>query len=427
MIEEYKIDVNPNKLISLFPPLIHESLECIYCALPLYYKRKSKTSSYSIIEFFCVECGHKEGNHYNRPLVCSCSLCSEKSAEAARVKREEDLEKIFQEHSLDKRLMLQYSALTFSHKCYLLSLFLMQSELEHNRIKPLSNTGSAVDLSPSFDFDNEIILKLHADSVIIVDPNSPFSVFDPRDEFKSFYYRDAFWIVNVTLDGSSRLSLEELFQIIYVELRDGILPKWKDEIKELVFRLAEEEVVRYLNLCLEQLQLPDAPKKTKKVIEEIVKEFSVSEIYYFIKKATDNAHLFFAKGKAESRNHAVNTIPSKIVYLANRASNEGWDVYKYNRTYGTERSQLSIVLFDLVIGGGDSLAFYTSPETLWNDDLNRIFNDFKLDEETSKKTNCTNCGSVDLAIESNENILTLLCNKCGEQQLFTHLKINKID
>ncbi len=34
LIEEYGIDAHPNKLVSLFPPLMHESLECIYCALP---------------------------------------------------------------------------------------------------------------------------------------------------------------------------------------------------------------------------------------------------------------------------------------------------------------------------------------------------------------------------------------------------------
>lgn len=351
-------------------------------------------------------------------MVCSCSPCAEQRAEAARLKREADLEKISHEYALDKRVMLQYPELSFSHKCYLLSLFLMQSELEHNRIKPLSNTDSAVDLSPSFEFDNEIILKLHADSVLVVDPNSPFAAFDPSDEFKSFYYRDVFWVINVTLDGVNRLTLEDLFKLVYVELRDGILPEWEGDIKELVFRLAEEEVARYLNVCLEQLQLPDAPKKTNEVIREILKEFSVSEIYYFVKKATDNAHLFYAKGKAESRKHAVNTIPSKLVYLANRASNECWDVYKYNRTYSTERSQLSIVLFDLVIGGGDDLAFYKSPETLWNEDLHRIFSSFKSTEEVSEKANCVNCGSGEFTIETSENTLTLLCSQCGERQQF---------
>ncbi|MDW1745767.1 hypothetical protein [Vibrio sp. Vb2531] len=422
LMDEYGIDAHPNKLVSLFPPLKHESLECVYCALPLFYKRKSKTTSSYSSEYFCLECDHKEGYHYNRQLVCSCSPCAEQRAEAARLKREADLEKISHEYALDKRVMLQYPELSFSHKCYLLSLFLMQSELEHNRIKPLSNTDSAVDLSPSFGFDNEIILKLHADSVLVVDPNSPFAAFDPSDEFKSFYYRDVFWVINVTLDGVNRLTLEDLFKLVYVELRDGILPEWEGDIKELVFRLAEEEVARYLNVCLEQLQLPDAPKKTNEVIREILKEFSVSEIYYFVKKATDNAHLFYAKGKAESRKHAVNTIPSKLVYLANRASNECWDVYKYNRTYSTERSQLSIVLFDLVIGGGDDLAFYKSPETLWNDDLHRIFSSFKSTEEVSEKANCVNCGSGEFTIETSENTLTLLCSQCGERQQFYAFK-----
>ncbi|EOW2079488.1 hypothetical protein [Vibrio mimicus] len=417
LIEEYGIDAHPNKLVSLFPPLMHESLECIYCALPLFYKRKSKTSSYST-EYFCLECDHKEGYNFNRQLVCSCSQCSMKRAEAERIKRENDLEKICQEYNLDKRVMLKYSTLSFSHKCYLLSLFLIQSDLEKNRIKPLNNSGSVVDLSPSFDFDNEIILKLHADTVIVVDPNSPLTAFDASKDFKSFYYRDVFWIINVTIDGLNRLSLEDLFKLVYVELRSGILPEWESDLKELVFRLAEEEVIRYLNVCLEQLDLPDAPKKTNEVIKEVLKDFSVSEIYYFVKKATDNAYLFYAKGKAESRKHAVNTIPSKIVSLANRATNEGWDVYKYNRINGTERSQVSIVLFDLVIGGGDDLAFYKSPEILWNDDLNRIFNGFKSKDETSNETSCVCGGSLEFTIETGESSLTLQCNECGERRQF---------
>ncbi|WP_318513212.1 hypothetical protein [Photobacterium leiognathi] len=418
LMEEYGIDAPPNKLVSLFPPVIHESLLCAYCALPLFYKRKSKTGSSYSMEYFCLECEHKEGHHYNRPLVCTCTPCSEKRAEAARAKRAADLEKIYQEYDLEKKVMLKYSDLSFRHKCYLLSLFLMQSESELNRIKPLNNSGSAVDLSPTDNFDNEIILKLHRDRVIAVDACSPFSAFDPSDDFKSFYYRDVFWVVNVSLDGSRRLSLEELFKLVYVELRDGIQLEWEEDLKALVFKLAEEEVAKYLGICLEQLQLPDAPKKTSEVIKEILNEFSVSETYYFIKKATENAHLFYAKGKAESRKHAVNTIPSKVLYLATRASNEGWDVYKYNRIYGTERSQLNIVLFDLVIGGGDDIAFYKSPEDLWNNDLYKIFDRSESNEEAGKDTNCSNCGSVDITIKTDKNTLTLLCTQCGERQQF---------
>ena len=418
LMEEYGIDARPNKLLSLFPPLKHESLECMYCALPLFYRRKGKTSSSDSSEYFCLKCGHKEGYHYSRKLICSCSPCAEKHAEAARLKHNADLEKIAHKYDINKRVMLQYSELSFSHKCYLLSLFLMQSELEHNRIKPLNNTDCAIALSPTTPFDDDIILKLHADSVLVVDPNSPFSAFDPCDEFKSFYYRDVFWIINITLNGVDRLTLEDLFKLVYIELRDRILPEWEEDIKQLVFRLAEEEVKRYLEVCLEQLKLPDAPKKTNEVIKELLKEFSVSEIYYFIKKTTENAHLFYAKGKAESKKHAVNTIPSKLVSLANRASNEGWNVYKYSRTYKTERSQLSIVLFDLVIDGGDDLAFYKSPEALWNDNLHKIFSNFKPTEEISEKAICVNCGAGEFTIEAGENTLILVCSQCGARQHF---------
>ncbi|PLC57920.1 MULTISPECIES: hypothetical protein [Photobacterium] len=418
LMEEYGIDAHPNKLVSLFPPVIHESLECAYCALPLFYKRKSKSGSSYSMEYFCIECNHKEGYHYNRPLECNCLPCSEKRAEAVRAKLAADLEKISQEYNLDKKAMLSYLKLSFSHKCYLLSLFLMQSESDLNHIKSLNNSGSAVDLSPTSDFDNEIILKLHRDGAIAVDPSSPFSAFDSSDDFKSFYYRDVLWVVNVSLDGSNRLSLGELFKLVYVELRDGIQIEWEEDLKELVFRLAEEEVVTYLDVCLEQLQLPEAPKKTNEVIKEILNDFSVSEIYYFIKKATENAHLFYAKGKAESRKHAVNTIPSKILYLATRASNEGWDVYKYNRTYSNERSQLNIVLFDFVIGGGDDIAFYKSPEVLWNNELYKMFDSSKSTKESSKDTSCVICGSVDIIIKTDKNSLTLLCTKCGELQQF---------
>ncbi|WP_305372196.1 hypothetical protein [Photobacterium leiognathi] len=104
--------------------------------------------------------------------------------------------------------------------------------------------------------------------------------------------------------------------------------------------------------------------------------------------------------------------------MATRASNEGWDVYKYNRIYGTERSQLNIVLFDLVIGGGDDIAFYKSPEDLWNNDLYKIFDRSKSNEEAGKDTNCSNCGSVDITIKTDKNTLTLLCTQCGERQQF---------
>lgn len=295
---------------------------------------------------------------------------------------------------------------------------MVQTDSETNHIESINTTGRIINLSPSENFDNEIICYLYDRDIIIVNPLSPISAFEEKSDFKSFLYRDVSWVVNVSITNSDRLTLEDVFKLIYVDIRGEVQSEWKDELKDLIYLLSEEEVLKYLSYSLQQLQLPEAPKKTKEVIVEILKEFSVSEIYYFVKKSVDNAHLFFAKGNADGKRHAVNTIPSKLIQLANRAKNEGWNVYKYNRTYFTERSQLSVVVFDLVIEGADDVGFYTSPEDLWINQVSKRFPPLVTESESTSVC-CVICDSENISINSINGNISIDCNECGESSLYS--------
>ena len=42
LIEDYKININPNKLIKVLPPKKLDDTLCPYCNVPMFTKRKSK-------------------------------------------------------------------------------------------------------------------------------------------------------------------------------------------------------------------------------------------------------------------------------------------------------------------------------------------------------------------------------------------------
>ncbi|MGP9566482.1 hypothetical protein ACT3RP_03405 [Halomonas sp. AOP5-B2-8] len=424
LIEDYKIDINPNKLIKVIPPKKLDDTLCPYCDMPMFTKRRSKNaSSWDIPPIECFNCDHKvfsEKFGY-RQQQCECENCVIIRKQQKLDAEKEKKETIRELYDLDGREPIDYSELSFFHKLILLTLFRMQTDEEFAYILSLDDPFRTESLSPTEQMNIDCLKELFSCSALIIDPESRVEAFVEDEEFKSFYINRIRWIPNVTFDGVERAGLNEVYNEIYKELKNGIQPQWEKEILKTLFRIAREEVLQYVHVRADELSVNfSAENKTREVVNQLLQSFSVSEIYYFVKKSVENAHIYYSKGYANNKKHAANTIPNKILSLGERAMDEGWNTYKYTRDSRAPRSYISQVFYDFFLQDEDS-GFHKSPGKHWEQELHpRYF--CESEAGRSSELCCSYCKSVNLAVQMVNDVLEVSCKGCGSIEQFTPSK-----
>ncbi len=420
LIKDYKIDINPNKLIKILPPKKLDDTLCPYCDMPMFAKRRSKSaSSWDIPPIECFDCNHKvfsEKSGYRRQQ-CECKKCvvirRQRKLEAEKEKRET----IRELYDLDDRDPIDYSDMTFFHKLVLLTLFRMQTDEEFDYILSLDDPFRTESLSPTEQMDIECLKELFSNSVVIIDPESRVEAFVEDEEFKSFYINRTRWIPNITFDGVERAELNDVYNEIYKELKNGIQPQWEKDIFKTLFRIAREEVLQYVHVRADELSVNfSAENKTREVVNQLLQNFSVSEIYYFVKKSVENAHIYYSKGYANNKKHAANTIPNKILSLGERAIDEGWNTYKYSRDSRAPRSYISQIFYDFFLQDEDA-GFHKSPGKYWEQELHpRYF--CASDAGRESELCCSHCKSENLTVQMVNDVLEVNCKDCGSIEQF---------
>ena len=147
---------------------------------------------------------------------------------------------ILKKYSIESNEPIKYIDLTFSDKIILLTLFRIQTNEEFSYILSLDESSKIDVLSPTHKMDIECLRRLYKCNVIIIDPNSDTSAFVEDDNTSSFYINRVRWIVNVSLSGTNRSSLNEIYKVTYQELKAGIQEKWEAELLELLSNIAIE-------------------------------------------------------------------------------------------------------------------------------------------------------------------------------------------
>ncbi|MER0107693.1 hypothetical protein ABQG55_03225 [Aeromonas dhakensis] len=420
LVKEYELDINPNKLIKILPPQILMDQVCPYCDVPMYKKRESKSqSSWNKPPIECLQCEHKiHQTSRFRQDNCSCQNCEVARIES-QVRAEEEKRKILvDKYNPEKRVTISYSDLSFTDKLLLLTLFRMQTDGNFDHIIALNDPAKTEIFTPTSDMSIECLKELFDKRAIIVDPQSILSAFVEEEDFDSFYISKVQWIPNVILYNDKRSSLNELYHEIYKELAEGIQPHWEKDIFNILFRIAREEVLQYVYIKSDELNVSfSAENKTREVVNQLLHNFSVSEIYYFVKKSIENAHIYHAKGYAQNKKHAGNTIPNKMLSLGERALNEQWNTYKYTRDSRAPRSAISKIFYDFFLHDEDA-GFVKSPGKYWEQVLfPRNF--CRLDGNEEAKLACKDCNSSSVEVKMNRSGIELHCQDCGSICKFT--------
>ena len=427
LLEEYKINIHPNNLIKLFPPQILDDIFCPYCEIQMFQKRRSKSSiKYAPPVIRCFQCEHKifPGEHSTHFQLCDCKTCLTTRELERRDVEEKRRNIIRKEFSLTDRKPVKYSELNFFQKLILLTLLRMHTDENFSYIFSLDDLSKVEILSPTNQMDIDCLKSLFDAKIIVVDPESVLEAFLEVEE-NSFNLRKTRWIPNVTLDKYERASLRELYNEINNELKDGVQSQCESDIFRTIYKIATEEVLQYIHVKADELYVYfTAEKKTREVVEELLHSFSVSEIYYFVKKSIEDAHIFYSKGYAKNKNHAANIIPKKMLSLGERATNEGWEPYKYSRDSRAPRSYLSQLFYDFFLQDEDS-GFTKAPGKYWK---NELCPKYFSEQVASKKgaVQCIECGSFDVSVKMVDIVLQVNCMRCGFINSFTSDNNNQL-
>tara|TARA_R110000737_G_scaffold31063_4_gene49608 strand:- start:1794 stop:3161 length:1368 start_codon:yes stop_codon:yes gene_type:complete len=417
LIEKYNIDVTPSGLVRLFPPLKLDDNHCPYCEVAMYKKRASKTS-YSEHPPKCIECGHVEsiirGSGWN---ICRCEGCLAFRLEEANKKSELRTQIIAKKYDPEVKKRINYEDVKLKDKLSLLSLLLMQSDDKFKFILPLNDSLRVCEFTPTNRLNVKYLQSLYKTGCLIVDPSSKVESFSEESEYEDFYINRVQWLNNISIMGEERSSIKELFKKLHQDLVERPLQGYEDIVLELMQEIAVEEVIQNIYMRSKELSVDfTAEDKTRTLVKELLASFSVSEIYYFVKKAVEGAHLYYQKGGAKNKRHAGNTIPNKMLSLGQRSISESWKRYEYNRHHDCPRSQISKVLYEVIFKDEDA-GFSKCIHQYW-----QIHIQVKTDKLDSGNQilgmQCLECSSENIQLGMNKKNIEIICQDCGVTSSF---------
>ncbi|MCD8435928.1 hypothetical protein LNJ03_11560 [Tenacibaculum dicentrarchi] len=340
LISNYKLDLTPSQLVKHFPPEILDS-KCIYCDINLIKPRVSKGStSWKKNLEFCPDCGHENEG------ICSCENC--KNIEWLQ----EDRKRQEKQDFLDIRLSykdedkIEFEDLSFTDKIYLGALLREGISEDYNYIRPIESFITP--LTPTYEFRSEIINRLSEINAIVIHQSTESEFIEIVDyengEFRYYTYKVK-WALNVKSDKLNKIPLiESIINPSNIEkenLEEAFL-LWK--------KIALYESIEYFEHSVNNILDIDynIGDKTRTVLNDLTNDYSVSQIYGILYKATNNALRFQAE-RGVSMKHASNTIVGNAQSYAERARINNWELQNYNRIKSCPQSALSKFFFERVI------------------------------------------------------------------------------
>lgn len=192
---------------------------------------------------------------------------------------------------------------------------------------------------------------------------SPGTAFKKGD-IHTYYLDRVAWRTNITLDGQDRASFPDLiyrFSALFGRgywqdsWTDDLLPLWKD--------MAVGECLEYAKFKADFYNLPmPSEDKLREILLSLLDTYSVSDCWYFISTAFMSAAAFYQSQKAKSKQHAANTVPSKIIALADQPREK---IKSFDRIQEIPKCAVSEVLFNLMFGLQGDPGFDLCPRTNW--------------------------------------------------------------
>lgn len=417
LLLEYKIEVEPRALLKVLPPIISKDLRCPYCDVPMWAKRRAKTTRESDAPpFKCLQCEHKffAVGHFGRRMGCTCVECFKVKQQALAAQAQLDRDELARRYGVIPQPVPCHT-LGFMQKLGLVALLESRAKPGLERIEPLASMSGAELLTPDDEASEALLRQLFEAGVLVVDLDSTIKAFDRENAFGIRNFSAIRWQINVTLDNTFRSSHQALYVALYEELSEGVQLPWKSELYTALFDLARKEAIQFIHVLANEVDFVfTAESRAESVVNQLLQDFSVSEIHYFARLAVKNAAHFYQTGKSKGRSHASNTIPRNMLNTAQDALTKHWRkrVYRDSRV---PQSALHRLLYDVVLKDSGA-GFSKSPGIYWRDELVPQFfsgGTFGADLIGGLQLFCRECDSSNIDVKMDKVMLEMRCYDCA--------------
>lgn len=354
LIEKYNLNVRNTELYKVFPPIVYEDKFCIYCKSNMITERPSKSNYYindlNKIGVYCPNCKHE----FNQDK-CRCDTCTllrEEKKKAEEIEKRKLIKKVY---DLSKNNPRKYEDLNIYEKLYLTTLAREGLNEDMTMIQPISTFDRK--LAPTDKYQKHIIDFLIDNNIIRPHPDSPIEAFKQDDNFPNTYYTYAvYYHINLRSD---KFSHSEMLQRIITPYEEDVVAEI-ETLYNIWIEIAMEEVKENLLYNMEAVGFDyNIGEKTKKIIKELLNNFSVGQIFYMNYRASNNALRFYNE-KNVTRKHAANSVIGNIQRYAEKVIANGWDVTQYRRPYDTPQTTISEVFFNRYLKIAEK-GFYETP------------------------------------------------------------------
>ena len=349
IIETYKINCQPSSFRKLLPAIETEQL-CPYCNHKLQIQYLPRNHSGINLLLICPECRHEPDSGY-----CCCKTCIERARqeefEEQKKKYKERL-KIEQENKLLIQELLyseqnqerDIATLSFEEKVYIGAVLRGGIDEDYNIIKPFSQFHTPIAPTPMF--SKEITDMLYQNNILRVSPETDLECFADIDIEKrryTFYTNKVYWYLNLKSPYLEKVTLID-FLVNPLEEANAY------EAYCLWRKIALNECLEYLLYSIKEMfnityKVGD---KTNGVLNDLLNEYSVGQIYYLIYNATNKA-LRFKEENCVGNSHAANSIIGYMQSLGERAQNNHWVLNNYSRVKDCPQSLVSKFFFERIL------------------------------------------------------------------------------
>lgn len=322
---------------------------CSRCSSSIEYRTRSAFQGHASKgpPFTCQDCLREEAEERDQERQRQAAEERKRSIALMTDKRAR-VEAMYAVTFADRELDV-HEDLSFEQAVYLMSVARAAASEDMLTIEPIS--AASPPLSPTPTLDMAILGALHSARVTGIHPVSELSafVFDEEGLPTRAYFRELKWFVWRTKNETPGRLMGEL----EAAFRNGVwADEWFEEWMPVAKTVALHECLQYLDVSLREHSLDLQPgEKTHQVLEHVLENFSVAQVYNMIWRAVRDAAAFYVRESVSAR-HAANTVVGAIQRYADRALAEQWSVKPYGRDRKCPQSVVSQTLFDAVLHVG---------------------------------------------------------------------------
>ena len=354
LIKEYKLGISSAQFLLLFPLIEYKDIECPYCNIPMFSKVPSKTAVQTgkrLPTVFCQTCSHIN------ITSCHCDNCE--IINALELKRKQHLvrQKIASYQYEHRHEIIDISILSLKDVVYIVALARCGLNETGDMIHSLGE--HTTNLGPNLTFEVELLDYLYKNKIIDISTLSIESCFSFNDEnFLVIDYINTRWQFNLGVEDNENVNLISTIEQIIRDYDDWPL-NWMSSSYDLWPDLALNECIKYLEIRLNEHGLElRVGEKTKMVIADILKQYSISQTFNFIWCAVKDAAAYYMRSSVSKR-QAANIVIGSCQRRSERAFNEEWDVKSFNRDYRSPESVLVSYYINVVTNLGNDYLLKT--------------------------------------------------------------------